>query len=110
MHLQISKLAKTIFLTSIVLLLINVLLAGVFWQKLPPQIPLFYSKPWGQDQLVSPSLLAIPLGVGFLSTVVTFLLVKIVQDTFFQNIVLLGMLISITLITISLIRILYLVF
>lgn len=110
MHLQINKLAKTIFLTSIVLLLINVLLAGVSWQKLPPQIPLFYSKPWGQDQLVSPSLLAIPLGVGFLLTVVTFLLVKIVQDTFFQNIVLLSMLISITLITVSLIRILYLVF
>lgn len=25
-----------------------------FWQKLPPVIPLFYSLPWGEEQLASP--------------------------------------------------------
>lgn len=32
----------------------NILMAGVFILKLnqlPPQLPLFYSKPWGEDQL-----------------------------------------------------------
>jgi hypothetical protein len=29
----------------------------LLWQKLPPQIPLFYSQPWGQDQLGNPWML-----------------------------------------------------
>ncbi len=24
------------------------------WTKLPPEVPLFYSRPWGEEQLVSP--------------------------------------------------------
>jgi hypothetical protein len=27
-------------------------LVGVFWSKLPPEIPLFYSLPWGEQWLV----------------------------------------------------------
>ncbi len=37
------------------LLAADLLMAGSFiWRfsKLPPQIPLFYSRPWGEDQLV----------------------------------------------------------
>lgn len=34
---------------------------ALFWRKLPPQVPLFYSRPWGRDQLVSPvGLLVLP--------------------------------------------------
>jgi len=29
----------------------------VFYRQLPPQVPLFYSLPWGERQLVSPSTL-----------------------------------------------------
>lgn len=29
----------------------------VSWGKLPPQVPLFYSRPWGEDMLAAPSLL-----------------------------------------------------
>lgn len=29
------------------------------WQKLPPQVPLFYSLPWGEEQLASPNFLLI---------------------------------------------------
>jgi len=28
-----------------------------FWRKLPPEVPLFYSRPWGKEQLASPWLL-----------------------------------------------------
>jgi hypothetical protein len=28
------------------------ILVGVFWSKLPPEIPLFYSLPWGEQWLV----------------------------------------------------------
>ena len=27
---------------------------ALYWRSLPPEIPLLYSRPWGQDQLVSP--------------------------------------------------------
>ena len=34
--------------------LFQFVLIGVFWNKFPPQIPLFYSKPWGDGVLASP--------------------------------------------------------
>ncbi len=37
-----------------VFLLIQVGLLLFFWKKLPPQVPLFYSLPWGERQLVGP--------------------------------------------------------
>lgn len=40
-----------------------------FWPKLPPQIPLWYSKPWGTEQLASPAFLFIlPIGSGLFYT------------------------------------------
>lgn len=30
---------------------------AIFWVKLPPQVPLFFSHSWGEGQLVSPSFL-----------------------------------------------------
>jgi hypothetical protein len=40
----------------------------LYWPGLPPETPLLYSRPWGQDQLVSPMQLwilpAMTVGVG----------------------------------------------
>ncbi len=45
-------------------------LTVIYWKSLPPEVPLLYSRPWGQDQLVSPYFLVIPpifsAGVGIL--------------------------------------------
>ncbi|MBU0619329.1 hypothetical protein KKD62_03785 [Patescibacteria group bacterium] len=44
---SIKKVVKAI-------LIINVLIIGfliVVWPKLPPEVPLFYSRPWGEPQL-----------------------------------------------------------
>lgn len=42
----------------------------IYCKSLPPEVPLLYSRPWGQDQLVSPYFLIIPpifsAGVGIL--------------------------------------------
>ena len=38
---------------SLSLLALIIILIAVFWGKLPPQLPLFYSKTWGKDQLAS---------------------------------------------------------
>ena len=53
--------------TLIIVAILMFTLAGIlwFWQKLPPVIPLFYSLPWGEEQLTSPlTLLFILLTTG----------------------------------------------
>ena len=36
---------------SLFLLALIVIIIVIFWTKLPPHLPLFYSKTWGKDQL-----------------------------------------------------------
>jgi len=34
---------------------------GLAWRLLPPKIPIWYSKPWGEERLASPFFLTIPI-------------------------------------------------
>ena len=46
---------------NILLILLQVGVIALAWRALPPQVPLFYSRPWGEDQLVHPfGLLLLP--------------------------------------------------
>ena len=45
------------------------------WDKLPPQIPFFYSKPWGEQMLVSPVALWILPGSCVLLVILNFSIV-----------------------------------
>jgi len=36
---------------NILLIFLSLIIIGLNWQLLPPQIPIFYSRPWGEDQL-----------------------------------------------------------
>lgn len=52
------------------LLIAQLAIFALFWRKLPPQVPLFYSRPWGREQLVNPNgLLILPI-ISLLITVV----------------------------------------
>jgi len=31
------------------------LIIFIFWRLLPPELPLFYSRPWGKEQLTTPT-------------------------------------------------------
>lgn len=58
---------KTVFWSSIIILgdsVISFILIGLRWHRLPPVVPLWYSRAWGVDQL-APSLwlIILPLGV-----------------------------------------------
>ena len=47
-------------LAVVISLLFIVIMGGfffIFYRQLPPHVPLFYSRPWGERQLVSPSTL-----------------------------------------------------
>ncbi len=48
---------------SLFLTALNLILVAIFFRKLPPEIPLFYSRPWGESQLVTKNqFLILPLG------------------------------------------------
>jgi uncharacterized membrane protein len=54
-----EKDSKIIFLTNIIFIIAQVLLIFLTQNKLPPQIPLFYSNPWGSNQLADKFMIAI---------------------------------------------------
>ncbi|OGD83004.1 hypothetical protein A2572_02220 [Candidatus Collierbacteria bacterium RIFOXYD1_FULL_40_9] len=49
---------------SISLLILCGLLILLVWKKIPPEIPWFYSLPWGENQLMSKVVLPIILGLA----------------------------------------------
>jgi len=57
---------KQIFQLAMVVWLVEVLLIIIVWTFLPPQVPLFYTRPWGEEQLVHPANLFILPGFGLL--------------------------------------------
>lgn len=70
---------------SILFLAISAIFLLVFWRQLPPQIPLFYSLPWGIEQLGSPlGLLLFPL-----STLIAILLIFLTKKFLEKELVLL---------------------
>lgn len=75
-----EKLTKTLAQISLFLLAAQILIIVSIWRFLPPEIPLFYSRPWGKDQLVNyPGIIVLPiiyLVVFFANAVVTQLATK----------------------------------
>lgn len=57
-------LSKKFFLAGLLSFLASFIVIGIFYLRLPPEIPLFYSKPWGREQLAKPFFLAIPLALA----------------------------------------------
>jgi len=55
------KLSSLAILTHISISSLTLLL---FWRKLPPQVPLWYSRPWGTERLVPPLYLLIPIAAS----------------------------------------------
>src|SRR3990172_6215750 len=62
-----DRFAFSILIFCILSILAQVSLILVSWGKLPPELPLFYSRPWGE------AILASPLFLWILPTVAAFL-------------------------------------
>lgn len=54
-----EKTLRLIIYFNLLLIFINFLVFGLFWSFLPPEVPLFYSHPWGKEQLAQPAWLII---------------------------------------------------
>lgn len=58
-----QPLIKLIFYSTITINILGLFFIAVIFSQLPQQIPLYYSRPWGEDQITSPIYLFIlPLG------------------------------------------------
>lgn len=47
-----NRLLKRVVQLAFLFLGLTFLILAFLWLKLPPQLPLFYSRPWGEEQLV----------------------------------------------------------
>jgi hypothetical protein len=52
-----DRIASRCFNLALIALSASFILLLLSWVRLPPEVPLFYSLPWGEEQLVSPFLL-----------------------------------------------------
>lgn len=106
-----EKLTKTFTQISLFLLAIQILIIVSVWRFLPPEIPLFYSRPWGKDQLVNyPGIVILPvicLIVLFANTVVAQIATK--EETLIKKMLVVASLTFGFLILISLVQIIRLI-
>jgi hypothetical protein len=72
-----DKIVKLGIRLSLSLLFLTFILVIVFWFKLPPKIPLFYSRPWGKDQLAAKLWFLILIFLSFFMVVLNLRLASI---------------------------------
>lgn len=103
-----------ITLTNRIVAVVTVLAFALFlirYHTLPPQVPIWYSQPWGADQLAHPLwLLILPLGSAILYIVNTTIAIYVLSEylIFVQVTFLTSMVVSL-LSFVSLVKILFLV-
>ena len=57
---------------SVILIVIQSIAIGISWKKLPPMVPLWYSLPWGDEQLAAPLwLIILPMSCTVWSSIAT---------------------------------------
>jgi len=59
---------------TLILILVSLIILGLSWNKLPTEVPLWYSKPWGNDRLANPLWLLLLPGASFFWYIVNGLL------------------------------------
>ena len=102
--------SRRLFLLALGLIVFQSLLIIFYLDSLPPQLPLFYSLPWGQSQLASPQYLyLLPLTSLIVLFVDVFFILFLAKQKLLSVILLISSLFYIFLVTYSLINILNLV-
>lgn len=91
-------------------LFINLALLGLFWFRLPPQVPLFYSHPWGEEQLANPYFLFIFPASILLISVANLIVTSFSEEQFLKRTLILTSSLYAFLSLFALARILFIVF
>lgn len=91
-------------------LLAGVIFLLIFWLKLPPEVPVFYSKPWGQEQLGQPIFLWLPLFLSGLALLANSIFSSFLDENqFLKKALIIGAVVTSLLASITVIRIIALV-
>jgi len=77
LHKKTARYIRTTFL----LILLQVAVIIIFFSRLPPEIPLFFSRPWGEAQLASPLFLLILPLISFTILLVNSLFATLIIST-----------------------------
>jgi hypothetical protein len=101
---------KKPFWVGIAIILIAVAAIAVFWSKLPPQIPLFFSKPRGETQLAPTYMIFIPLGISLILLFINSIFSQALNNfSLLRQMIILGAVTGCILAAITVIRIILLV-
>lgn len=73
----------TTFKFTLLFIVLSIAILIIKWRDLPPLVPLWYAKPWGQDRLASSwFLFALPMGAFIWLTINSILAMYILQEYF----------------------------
>ncbi len=53
-YILVFPLVRWLSIVSVSFTLLSLAIIALWWRTLPPSVPLWYSRAWGQDQLASP--------------------------------------------------------
>lgn len=99
-----------ILLGSLIFNTVIITLVLLFLHRLPPQVPLFYGAPSGEDQLANNILLILPNSLAAVFNLINILLLKITNSDNFLKKTITGIgIITTALATITVIKIIFLV-
>jgi len=70
---------------SLAINLIGIILVFLLQKKLPPEVPLFYGLPEGEEQLTNPQGLILPFIVSSILTIFNTILTFLLEDQFLQK-------------------------
>lgn len=102
-----SQLTRYSFLISVICFFVSLLILGFNYSNLPPQIPLFYSRSWGDGRLATTPFILILPGTVFILMFFNALIISYLGVRFATKILSLSMVITSFLLSWTLIKIIF---
>ncbi len=106
-----KKIARIAIQANLVLLALQILIIFSTWRFLPPEIPLFYSHPWGKEQLAEHSRIVLLPSLCLVIFLVNLILARLAakEELFLKQILKIASLTFSFLISVSLVQIIRLI-
>ena len=79
-RLWLNKSLSRLIRVTLVIISLQIILIIFFFPLLPPQVPLYYSRPWGDNQLASPSSLFLLPAISFFFLLLNSCLIALLDE------------------------------
>ncbi len=73
---------KSYFVRATGITCLMVVIIGVFWVIVPSEVPLYYSKPWGESRLASKGMLLVLPGLALTTIIINAILTKFTRSDY----------------------------